>query len=119
AHAFGRRRFDADSRDVDLQYLGDLRAHRLAMWCKLRRLADQRDIAMRDRTTGITSELRSVREKLIRRGTAPLRIGRRKVLPDIARTDRPKDRIRQRMQPRIGIRMSLEPVRVRDLHTAQ
>ena len=94
-------------------------AHGIAMRADPRRLADDRHIKMGNHAGAGANALACERQETVRRSAAPLRIAGRKVHPDIALGERPQDRVHQRMQRNVRIRMSGDAARVRNAHARQ
>ena len=59
------------------------------------------------------------RQELVRRGATPLRIGRRKMRPDVAVGERAQNGVDQGMQRHVGIGMPRQRPRMRDAHAAE
>ena len=120
AQAFRRRRLDADARDIEVENLGDLRAHRIAVRPNLRPLADDCDIAMGDRASLATHQTRRVIEEFPRRRAAPAFVRRRKMLTDVAFADgSPRSRLSTACKPASASEWPSRRVIVRDFHAAQ
>ena len=106
-------RLHADTRRRDAGDLGDARAHGVAVRADPRRLADDRDIEMRDASAARLHALDRKVEEAVRGGAAPLRIARRKVHADVAVGERAEDRVDQRMQHDVGVGMARDAARMR------
>ena len=74
---------------------------------------------MRDASAALGDALGGELQKLIGCGPLPARIARRKVLADVAIGERTEDRVDQRMQPDVGIRVAGQRAVVRDADAAQ
>ena len=99
--------------------LGDPRAHGVAMRADARRLADHRDVEMRDQPAAGAHALDRERQEAIGGGAAPLRIAGREVHADVAVRDRAEDRVHQAVQHDVGVGMPGDAARVRDFHAAE
>ena len=119
AQPLGRRGLHAHSVTVDAGDARDALDHGLAMRADARRLADQREIEMHDAPAGRCQQLDGVAQEAVGRGAAPLRIGRREMLADVAGADRAQHRVGQRMQRHVGVGMPGERLAVRDGDAAQ
>ena len=58
-------------------------------------------------------------QELVGRGAAPLRIGRREVVADVAFADRAQHRVGDRVQAGVGVGMADQGMGVGDLHAAE
>ena len=111
--------FDPDPIGRDRQDFRDAGLHGRTMRPDLGSLCQERDIDIHDPTAALSHPAGGIRKEQVRRRTFPLRIGWREMLADIAVANGAEQRVCQRMQADIGIRMALEPVRVRDLYAAE
>src|SRR5690606_34963303 len=94
-------------------------AHRLPIRADLRRFADDRDIHVADRKPGLARQKNRVLDEAGRRRAAPLRIARRKVLPDVAGADRAEHGVDDRMQADIRVAMADKATRMLDTLAAK
>src|SRR5215468_8418632 len=77
-------RLDSNTVDADAGDLGDPRAHRIAERPNARCLAHDGNIEMGDAPAALPHPIDRKRQKSIRRRTAPLRVSRRKMRPNVA-----------------------------------
>lgn len=108
AKLFAGRCFNGDAFRINARKPGDVRAHCVAMGGYAWKLADDREIKMRDKTTACTHPIHRKNEKSIGRRAAPLRIGRGKMRANVAIGERAKDGIGERMQRNVGVRVTGE-----------
>ena len=104
---------------IDAGDARDAGHHGVAMRADARRLADQGEVEMHDAAAARRQQLDGVAQEAVGRDAAPLRIGRREVLADVAGADRAQHGVGQRMQRHVGVGMAGEGVRVRDGDAAQ
>src|SRR5262249_32275156 len=109
-------RLDADAIDRDAGDLGDALAHGVAMRTDLRGLAHDGEIEVDDAAAALRHALDRELQETVRGGTLPPRIARRKVRADVAVGERAENRVDQRMQPDVGVRVTGDAALVRDLH---
>ena len=109
---FGRRRLDRDAADVNAGDLGDAGAHRLAMRTDLGRLADERRVEMDDEASARAHPLRRMRKEKMRSRAFPSGIGGREMGADVALGERAVDRVGERMQRHVRVRMAAQGLRV-------
>ncbi len=74
---------------------------------------------MNDAPSGPNQELDGMAQESVGRHAAPLRIGRREMLADVAGADRAQQRIGQRMQGYVGVGMTGQPLDVWNGNAAQ
>ena len=98
---------------VDAGDLGDARAHLVAMRTDLRRLADERHVEIDDPPAFLAHAAHGVGKEAVGRRALPFRIGGREVLADVAVADGAEQRIGQRVQPDVGVRVADEAMVVR------
>src|SRR5216684_3380411 len=84
AESLIRGRLDGDAIDADAGNLGDTRAHGIAVRSDAGRFAHDGDVEMGDAAAALPHPIDGKRQELVRWGAAPLRIGWRKMRPDIA-----------------------------------
>ena len=105
---FRGRRLHADARHVDRQHARDGLAHGVAVGADARRLAEKRDVDIRDAPAPRRNARRGILDEDARRSALPLRIARRKMRADVAVADRAEDGVGQRVKRHVGIRMTYE-----------
>ena len=98
---------------------GNARAHGVAMRRDARRLANDRHVEMGDDAAPRAHALAGESQKAVRGRSLPLRIGRRKVHPDVAIGERAENGVDQRMQRDVGVRMSGDAARMRNADAAE
>mgnify|MGYP006191519607 CR=1 FL=1 len=119
AQSFRRCRLDADSVAGDSGDTGDAGNHGLAVRADARCFTDKGKVEMDDPTATRGEKREGMHEKALGGGAAPLRIGGREVLADVAGADRAQHGIGQRMQRDIGIRMPKQFLVMRHEDAAQ
>ena len=119
AEPLGRRRLDANPPTRQPQQRGDPRAHGVAMRADLRRLADDRDVDMVDPAARLLDQGAGMLDEQRRGGAAPLRVGGREMVADIARADRAEQRVGDRVERDVGVAMAREALVVRDADAAE
>ena len=81
--------------------------------------AHECEVEVRDAAAARPHPLRRERKETVGRCAAPLRVGRRKMRPDVAVGERAEHRVRQRVEAHVGIGVTGEAVFVCDLHARQ
>ena len=89
------------------------------VWSDLRRLANDRDVDIGDEPAALAQKTGGMGEEDAGCCIFPAAIRGREMMPDIARTNGGQDRIRKRMQRRIGIGVSAQFGMVRNGNAAQ
>src|SRR6185369_9632695 len=84
-----------------------------------RRFADYGDVGMVDAPARLLDQLAGMVEEQGRGSAAPLRIGRRKMVADVAGAQRAEDRVGQRVKDDVGVAMAGKALVMRDLDAAE
>ena len=119
AEPFGRGRLDADRAFIHPGEPGNFAAHSGAVGADLGRFANDGEVDIADPVAGLRNQFCGMFEKLARARAFPLRVAGREMGADIAIANRAQNRIGDRMQRHIGIRMPGQAMRVVQLDPAQ
>ena len=108
------------TRSIDISAISAIR-FRIASRCGPMRGASQTmvTIEMRDPAAALGHALDREFQELVGRRAAPARIVGREMLADVAVGERAEDRVDQRMQRDVGVRMAGQPAVVRNLDAAE
>ena len=98
---------------------GDPGGHRRAVRADPRLLADQRDVDVLDAPARGRHEVTGVSQENRRIGARPARLARREMAADVAGANGAEQRVGQRVQPDVGIRMAEQAQRAGDAHAEQ
>jgi hypothetical protein len=110
--------FDPDLVHGQSQSGGDILLHRSKMGRKLRLLRNNRRINIDDLSTPRRGRAPDLLQKNAAGCALPARIGIRKEMADVQFTERPEDRVADRVYQHVRIRMSFQPLCIRHIHSA-
>ena len=84
-----------------------------------RRLGDDRGVHVHDFAVAQRDDARGFRQKDFTGRTLPTRVGVGKEVADVRFAERAKERVANGVHERVGVRMAVETLRVRNLHAAE
>src|SRR5277367_5599313 len=118
-HQLVRRRLDADVREIYFQGVGDAKFHLLDVRINFWRLCNDRCVHVHDFSISQRDDACGFLQKNLARHIFPARVGVREKMADVRFAERAEERIADGVHERVGVRMAVETLRVRNLDAAE